>query len=144
MDTAAPAEFRSQIFAAQVRKLLVDAHLLRERSVDLYDQAGLIVRRNKARVAQTRRRIKLQEQRRAERLLRKTIFRKLGTGLLPETGAPIVYGAPGAGGLCDACEHLLRPTQLVMSVPFKEAFVYLHADCFTIWNALRQSPARLN
>jgi len=31
---------------------------------------------------------------------------------------------------------------LVMSVPFKQSFVHLHADCFVVWNAVRLSGAR--
>ena len=69
--------------------------------------------------------------------LRTRIARKLITGRLPHDSTPIIHGAPGVGGRCTACDQPLTPRQLVMSVPFKQTFVYLHADCFTAWNALR-------
>ena len=66
------------------------------------------------------------------------IERKLRGGGLPRTSVPIVRGGPGRGGICDGCETSLSPRQLVMAVPNGDPpFVYLHADCFMIWNAAR-------
>ena len=145
MDRVAHEEFRSQVFATQVRKLLLDAHFLRQRSRDLHAKAELIVQRNRARVAQSCRFLAVQEQRRAARLLQELIVEKLDAGLLPEASAPIIYGGPGAGGRCDACEDVLKPTQLVMSVPWpsRGTFSQLHADCFMAWNAVRHSRGAL-
>jgi hypothetical protein len=70
------------------------------------------------------------------------IGRKLSSGRLPHESVPTIHGAPGVGGRCGACDRLLAPRQLVMSVPFKQAFVDLHADCFMAWNAVRHSRAR--
>jgi hypothetical protein len=145
MDPAAHEAFRSQMFAARTRKLLLDAHLLCERSAELYAKAHLIVQRDRIRVAQTRRLLESHEQRRAARLLQETIFEKVEAGLLPEAGAPIVYGEPGAGGRCAACDDVLAPTQLMMSVqwPSRGTSAHLHADCFMAWNAVRRSRAAL-
>jgi hypothetical protein len=65
------------------------------------------------------------------------IQEKLEAGDLPEAGALILYGAPGIGERCDACDKVLSPTQLVMSVPWpsRKTFAHLHADCFIVWNA---------
>ena len=141
MDELEREEFHSQVFAAQVRKLLLDARCLRERSWHLYAVAEQKVLRNRERVAQTRRLLEVHEQRRAARLLQETIFEKMNAGVLPDTGAPIVYGAPGVGGRCDACEQVLEPTQLVISVPWssQKTFARLHAGCFMAWNAVWRS-----
>ena len=76
--------------------------------------------------------------RRAESLREQVISRRLLTGRLPRFSAPVIVGEPGAGGNCDGCDKPLTPAQLVMAVPSGEqTFVHLHADCFTIWNAIR-------
>jgi hypothetical protein len=57
----------------------------------------------------------------------------------------IVLGAPGDGGVCDACDQPCTTRQLVMAVPVGDAFVHLHADCFMVWNDERErgtTPAR--
>jgi hypothetical protein len=73
--------------------------------------------------------------------LRVLIGRRLSAGRLPHDSVAIIHGAPGVDGACDACARPLTPRQLVMSVPFKQGFVYLHADCFMAWNAVRHSRA---
>jgi len=141
MDGAVREEFYSQVFAVQPRKLLLDAHALRERSCQLYAQSDSIVRRNRARVTQTHRLLETQAQRRAGRLLQNRIFDRLVAGLLPDVDAPVVWGAPGIGGRCDACGDVLQPTQMMMSVPWprQKTYAHLHADCFMAWKAVRYS-----
>ena len=70
--------------------------------------------------------------------LRARINRRLNAGRLPHNGVAVTHGAPGVGGYCAACDRLLTPRHLTMSVPFRQGFVYLHADCFLIWNAVRK------
>ena len=99
---------------AEVRKLLIYARVFVEGSSALSATAHLVVLHNKAHVAQIRGELQRHKDRRAARLLQATISTKLDAGLLPEGGAAITSGAPGAGGRCDACENLLQPTQLVV------------------------------
>ena len=78
--------------------------------------------------------------------LARIIGQKLNTGRLPQTSVPRIYGAPGVGGVCDACDKSLAPTQLVMSVPWpsRRTFAHLHADCFMAWNEVRCSRTPQN
>ena len=71
---------------------------------------------------------------------RERIRWKLRIGLLPYDSVPIICGAPGSGGPCAACDTTLQPTQLVMAVPLPRAktFVFLHADCFMLWDCERR------
>jgi hypothetical protein len=71
---------------------------------------------------------------------------KLCTGRLPSASAPRIYGAPGIGGDCDACDQLLEHTQLVMSVPWpsQKTFAHLHADCYMLWERERRGQHQLN
>jgi hypothetical protein len=50
-----------------------------------------------------------------------------------------VFGAPGAGGRCAACNLDLLKNQLVMDVPLTDDGppLQLHGDCFMIWDAQR-------
>ena len=70
------------------------------------------------------------------------IGHRLDARRLPHNSVAIIHGAPGVGGNCDGCDRRLLPRQLVMSVPFKQSLVHLHADCFVVWNAVRLSRAR--
>ena len=77
---------------------------------------------------------------RSERIRVAYLRWKLCTGRLPYANAPRIYGAPGSGGWCDACDQLLEPTQLVMSIPWpsEKTFAHLHADCFMLWERERR------
>jgi hypothetical protein len=74
--------------------------------------------------------------------VRARIGRRLDARRLPHNSVAIIHGAPGVGGDCDGCDRRLLPRQLVMSVPFKQSFVHLHADCFVARNAVRLSLGR--
>ena len=78
--------------------------------------------------------------------IRRAIARGLRTGRLPYVSAAVLYGAPGRiGRICDGCDQTMTAAQLVMAVPMRDSFVYLHAGCFMIWNeertAARITPA---
>ena len=77
---------------------------------------------------------------RSERIRVSYIRWKLCTGRLPYASAPRIYGAPGSGGPCDACDQLLEPMQLVISIPWtsEKTFAHLHADCFMLWERERR------
>jgi hypothetical protein len=71
--------------------------------------------------------------------LRRAIRRKLVGGRLPFDRAASVAGAPGTGGICDACDRPLLPAHLTMAVPSGEGRpVQLHADCFMLWDVERR------
>ena len=66
---------------------------------------------------------------------------RLEDGRLPHDSSPVIMGHPGGGGLCDGCGRLLLTKQLVMDIPSGDhAFVHLHANCYTAWNAARLAP----
>ena len=104
---------------------------------------GRNVRRGRGAIVRTR---ELREESKQNRdiRLRLLIAVKLRTGRLPDASAAELYGAPGIGGLCDACRRPLAHTQLVMSIPWprRKSFAHLHADCFIIWNAVRSKPSK--
>ena len=52
-----------------------------------------------------------------------------------------MFGAPGVGQKCDACEEVIFAGQLAMAVPFqqKKILLQLHAGCFSIWDFERRT-----
>jgi len=68
------------------------------------------------------------------------IAEKLAQGRLPLQRAAVIRGGPSNGtGYCDACASPFYQRQLVMDVPTpRGAFVYLHADCFLLWDDVRR------
>jgi hypothetical protein len=66
------------------------------------------------------------------------IRQKLRNGWLPLTRPARIFGGPGAGGQCAACNCELGTNQLVMELPTCDAGVlFLHGDCFIVWDAER-------
>ena len=122
-------------------KFVLDARRHYDEGVLRYLKAARAVRRIKLRLAQAHSTIRAHTQRRTTAQLRVTIQQKLEAGDLPEASALILYGVPGVGEHCDACDKVLGPTQLVMSVPWpsRKTFAHLHADCFMAWNAVCRS-----
>src|SRR5262244_1241402 len=112
-----------------------------ERSVVLCTNSTITLVRSQEIRAQNRqvRHQSLQERaRHGTTRLKSIIARKLREGHLPWVSPASISGGPGQGGTCDACDNALAPTQLVMAVPAGEKkIVYLHADCFMLWSALR-------
>jgi len=72
--------------------------------------------------------------------LRALIARKLKSGSLPRDSQPRMFGAPGIGQKCDACEEIISAGQVAMAVPFQQRkiFLYLHAGCFSVWDSERR------
>jgi hypothetical protein len=67
---------------------------------------------------------------------------KLTDGRLPMTRPAMVNAQPGTGGRCDGCDRRLLRSHLAIEVPRTDGtLVYLHADCFMIWDDLRRSVA---
>ena len=66
------------------------------------------------------------------------IRQKLRDGRLPSKRVASIFGGPGAGGRCGACNRELRSTQLVMELPMFDGHVhFVHGDCFSVWDAER-------
>ena len=72
--------------------------------------------------------------------LRRIIRWKLLAGRLPRDSASILSGRPGTGERCVACDLPLDSTQLVMEVPWGDAPVHFHANCFMLWDDERRKP----
>ena len=71
--------------------------------------------------------------------LRILICTKLGDGRLPLKRPAVIPGEPGHGDRCDACDEVLLPRQLAMQIQtFSGRSVYLHADCFIVWDTARR------
>ena len=67
---------------------------------------------------------------------------RIDEGRLPSTACRTAL-ASGFGGACAACDGYLPSTQLVRAILKDETFVYLHADCYAIWQAQCQMRAAL-
>ena len=75
--------------------------------------------------------------------IRNLIRKKLQDGRLPRGRAVRFWGGPGAGQLCDACETPVTKDQLAIEDFSSNATgtksLLVHAGCFQIWDAERQS-----
>ena len=72
--------------------------------------------------------------------LRLFIRAKLADGFLPNAGIPRLWGGPGTGQPCDACEKVITKAELEFEGPGpKGDVVRFHIGCFGIWDTERQS-----
>jgi len=121
----------------------MDAQIVRlalERSRAMTGAAHAVIRLGAARVASNRTSLRERAERTSARNRRWIIREKLWDGRLPSDRPAIVYGGPGNGARCAGCEKLTSASQLVMAIPLVngESSVYLHADCFQVWETLRR------
>ena len=68
------------------------------------------------------------------------IRQKLADGRLPLDNIPRVWGGPGHGELCDACDGIITKDALViegMSLAEHRQLLRLHVDCFYVWEQER-------
>jgi hypothetical protein len=68
------------------------------------------------------------------------IRQKLADGRLPHDSIPRLWGGPGAGEVCDACEEKIAMPALVMegiSVSGRKP-LQLHVQCFYLWDTERR------
>ena len=73
--------------------------------------------------------------------LRLLIRTKLDDGRLPHDSIPRIWGGPGNGETCDACEETISKAQMLMEgVGTKEGGVQFHVRCFHLWDAERNVP----
>jgi hypothetical protein len=73
--------------------------------------------------------------------LRALIRTKLADGRLPSETMPRVWGGPGNGERCDACEEIITSQELIMEGSAAEgsrSLVQLHVECFYIWDTERR------
>ena len=133
---------RGNMIAAS-HKLLLDARWHYANAERSREHAEIAVLRWRVRRVDVRSALQRQARCLTAHDLQAVIRQKLEDGSLPEVSAARIYGEPGAGGQCAACDQVLGTAQLVMSVPWptKRTFAHFHADCFMAWNAVRQSRA---
>jgi len=74
--------------------------------------------------------------------LRFVIRDKLGNGELPHDSIPRIWGGPGNGERCDACEEVVRTGQLLMEgiSAVTNQGIQLHVECFSVWDTERAAP----
>jgi hypothetical protein len=73
--------------------------------------------------------------------LRVLILSKLADGRLPLNSIPRVWGGPGNGETCDACERIITKDEFVMegiSLAGGKAPLQLHVKCFWLWDEERR------
>ena len=157
MDAAHPTlvtaeEARKRV--ADTRKLLTNArelisaaHRLFERNLAIYKDAQATIQRRPDQRAQRRftMRHSMHDGLSARRphLL---ISARIDDGRLPNTASRTAL-VSGFGGKCGACDGHMPSTELLRAIPIDETFVYLHADCYAIWQAqcrLRAAVRRIS
>ena len=76
--------------------------------------------------------------------LRLLIQSKLADGRLPQDSIRRVWGGPGAGETCDACEELISKTQFVMEGISTTGGkgIQFHIRCLDLWDEERCSSGR--
>ena len=77
-----------------------------------------------------------------EHHLQLLIRHKLETGVLPMNSIPRVWGGPGSGEICDACEVPITKDQWVIegiSLAGGRKPLQLHAECFHLWERERHA-----
>jgi hypothetical protein len=73
--------------------------------------------------------------------LRALIRNKLTDGRLPYDSIPRMWGGPGAGEVCDACEQLVTKEQMLMegiTLEDGRSAIQLHVRCFSVWDHERR------
>ena len=72
--------------------------------------------------------------------LRLLIRAKLADGRLPHDSIPRVWGGPGAGEACDACEEIIRKPQMEMEgIGTGGCGIQMHVECFYMWDQERRA-----
>jgi len=75
--------------------------------------------------------------------LQNMIAAKLADGRLPQDSIPRVWGGPGHGETCLACDEVVLAGQLLMegiSIDPTKMGVHFHVKCFYLWDTLRKVP----
>ena len=75
-------------------------------------------------------------------LLRLLVRAKLRDGRLPYNSIPRVWGGPGNGETCDACDDIITKDELVMegiALAGRRRPLQLHVGCFSVWDSERHT-----
>jgi|SRR6185503_4034133 len=70
-------------------------------------------------------------------LLSSIIRQKVPNGYLPSIRPAEVFGGPGAGGQCVACNRELRVTFRDGLPTLDRHVLFVHGDCFIVWDSER-------
>ena len=75
------------------------------------------------------------------RRITEIIKTKLTDGKLPHNSIPRVWGGPGNGEFCDACEATITRAELIMEGIATEGGggIQFHVPCFYLWDSLRRA-----
>jgi hypothetical protein len=77
-----------------------------------------------------------------QRHLQLLIRQKLQTGALPRNSIPRVWGGPGNGETCDACDGIVTKDEWVIegiSLAGGRKPLQLHVECFHLWELERHT-----
>ena len=72
------------------------------------------------------------------------VRQKLGDGRLPTDDIPRTWGGAGNGKTCDACDLVVRKTQMMIqaaTVDNREPDLTFHVPCFYFWETERKRLA---
>jgi hypothetical protein len=74
--------------------------------------------------------------------LQLVIRQKLANGTLPLNSIPRVWGGPGNGEMCDACEGIVTKDEMLIegiSLAGGRNPLQLHVECFHLWERERHA-----
>src|SRR5262245_2793926 len=132
VDQARKRVHRTRNLVSNTRKLITATHRVFEQNLAIYKNAQATIQRLQEQGAQGRSTVGRPQ--RARGLLHLLISARIDEGRLPDAALRTAL-ASGFGGQCEACDSYMPSTQLVKAIPKDETFVYLHADCYAIWQA---------
>jgi hypothetical protein len=70
--------------------------------------------------------------------IRQLIRQKLADGRLPHNSIPRVWGGPGNGESCQACEEVISGGECIIEgIRENGRGIQLHVECFYIWDSER-------
>ena len=70
--------------------------------------------------------------------LRQLVRKKLADGRLPHNSIPRVWGGPGNGETCQACETVIPQSAFIIEGISETGIgIQLHVECFYIWDSER-------
>jgi len=76
--------------------------------------------------------------------LRQLVREKLADGRLPHDSIPRVWGGPGNGESCHACDEVIPQAAFIIDGISASGWgIQLHVQCFSIWDAGRAPDFRL-
>ena len=125
-------EGRKRINATQ--KLIMATHQVLKRNLATYKDAQATTQRLHEQLTQSRFTIPLVICQRSARQPHLLISARIDDGRLPDTASRMAL-VSGFDGKCEACDDRIPSTELARAIPKDETFVYLHADCYVIWQA---------